>query len=214
MIDCLLCFWKFRCSRIAEFPFSGIPKQFGISKQLLGTPLVRVSCSLRVLVVLLGFAAFAENSEAQPKTDLRVHIKESIHDVADSLFRMNGEEWSGTVWSDVPDLRRTGKSSPVNGFALEELTVEQLSSAVDPSGQSLSQVSITIRGSLLMSDGRIVLVDVEHPASILGSNDQSFEEQYPDLLKKDSSLWSNIIRPAIVALGAAAVIALFFIVRS
>lgn len=46
------------------------------------------------------------------------------------------------------------------------------------------------------------------------SNDPMEVDRYEGIVTKDSSLWSNVIQPLLVGLGAAAIIALFFFVRS
>lgn len=153
------------------------------------------------------------NASAQ-SNDLPDLIKRNIHHLADSLFAVNGEAWSGTVWSDVQDFRRTGQGTDRNGFVLEDIQIEESGLSVDPMGNSLSLVSLRIRGNLLLKEGKIIPIEVERALDVLHDRQMPLSERYPELLRKDSSLWSNVIQPALVALGAAAIIALFFFVRS
>lgn len=186
MIFSRSCNWKFRCPRIAEFPF----------------------LIVAVIVCTSGKVT------AQSGSDLPAMIKHNIHQLADSLFTANGEAWSGMVWSQVPDFRQPGKPGMTNGFVLEEIQIEQTSSSIDPMGKTLSLVSLHLRGNLLLNEGKIIPVEVEQALDVLGDQQLTLSERYPELLRKDSSLWSNVIQPALVALGAAAIIALFFFVRS
>jgi hypothetical protein len=81
-------------------------------------------------------------------------------------------------------------------------------------GKTLSIVALRLRGNLLLKEGKIIPVEVERALDVLHDQQVTLSERYPELLRKDSSLWSNVIQPALVALGAAAIIALFFFVRS
>jgi hypothetical protein len=177
--------WKFRCPRIAEFPFWMV-----------------------AVMMVIGSEVSAQSTELP---DL---VRRNIHQLADSLFQANGETWSGTVWSDVPDFRRVGPGAEKNGFVLEEVRIEERGSSLDPMGKELSLVSISVRGNLLLKEGKIIPVEVERALEVLHDQQMPLSERYPELLRKDSSLWSNVIQPALVALGAAAIIALFFFVRS
>jgi hypothetical protein len=177
--------WRFRCPRIAEFPFW-------------------------MVSVLLICSSRASGQSAE----LPQMIKQNIHQLADSLFKANGEAWSGAVWSDVPDFRQAGQSGTLNGFLLEEIQIEESSSSLDPAGKMLSLVALRLRGNLLLNGGKIIPVEVERALDVLHDQQTTLSEHYPELLRKDSSLWSNVIQPALVAIGAAAIIALFFFVRS
>lgn len=141
-------------------------------------------------------------------------IKRDIRRLVDSLIRANGERWSGTVWSTVPTFREEGDGSESNGFVLRDIQIEERSSSVDPIGKELSLISVRISGDLLLKGGKILPVEVERALDVLHDQQMPLSERYPELLRKDSSLWSNVIQPALVALGAAAIIALFFFVRS
>jgi hypothetical protein len=180
--------WKFRCPRIAEFPFC-----------------------IGAAVILSSLLT----SNLQAQTELPELVKRNVHQIVDSLFTSNGESWSGTVWSSSPDFRRPATDhTNTNGFILEELQIEEMSSLIDPSGRTLSLVQMRLRGNLLMKEGKIIPLEVERALDVLHDQQQPLAERYPDLLRKDSSLWSNVIQPALVAIGAAAIIALFFFVRS
>lgn len=167
------------------------------------------------LVLLIVLAT----SNARAQAELPELVKQQVHRIVDSLFTSNGEAWSGTVWSSSPEFRRTasGGSSEgpsVNGFVLEELQIEETNSSLDPTGRTLSLVQMRFSGVLLMKEGKIIPVEVERALDVLHDQQAPLSERYPELLRKDSSLWSNVIQPALVALGAAAIIALFFFVRS
>lgn len=189
MISSELHNWKFRCPRIAEFPFW---------------------IGLLVIVVLVSQSPV----RAQSDGDLPALIKKNISHIADSLFMANGERWSGKVWSAVPDFRAVGDSGENNGFVLEDIRIEETNSSADPSGRVLSLVSVRVRGNLLLIEGKIIPVEVERALDVLHDQQMPLSERYPELLRKDSSLWSNVIQPVLVAVGAAAIIALFFFVRS
>jgi hypothetical protein len=153
------------------------------------------------------------NASAQ-SSDLPELIDRNIHQIADSLFKANGESWSGTVWSEVPDFRRAGSGAENNGFVLEQIQIEESGSSADPMGRQMSFVSMRVSGNLLLKGGKIIPVEVERALDVLHDQQMALSERYPELLRKDSSLWSNVIQPALVAIGAAAIIALFFFVRS
>lgn len=176
---------KFRCPGIAEFPFW--------------------------MVAVLMISASAK---AQGSSDLPDLIRQNVSRLADSLFTANGEQWSGQIWSAAPDFRSAAKTAQQNGFILESLTIEEEGISVDPTGKELALVSMRMEGSLLLNGGKIVPVEVERAINVLHDQQMPLAERYPELLRKDSSLWSNVIQPALVALGAAAIIALFFFVRS
>lgn len=158
------------------------------------------------------FIFMAGGAHAQVSVELPELIKRNIAQVADSLFTSNGEAWSGTIWSDVPDFRHSGQGG--NGFQLQDIRIEELSTSLDPTGRSLSLVSLRIEGNLLLNGGKMIPVEVERALDVLHDRQMPLSERYPELLRKDSSLWSNVIQPALVAIGAAAIIALFFFVRS
>jgi hypothetical protein len=178
--------WKFRCPRIAEFPFW----------------------------IVAAIACLSVSASAQSIGELPELIKRNIHQLADSMFTANGESWSGTIWSQVPDFRRAGQPGVTNGFVLEEIEVEETSTSVDPMGKAFAIVSLRLRGNLLLKEGKIIPVEVERALDVLHDQQMTLSERYPELLRKDSSVWSNVIQPALVAIGAAAIIALFFFVRS
>jgi hypothetical protein len=176
---------KFRCPGIAEFPFW--------------------------LVAVLLISSLAK---AQGSTELPELIRQNVARLADSLFAANGEQWSGQIWSASPDFRVPAKTAQQNGFILESLAIEEQGISVDPMGKELALVSMRMEGSLLLKEGKIITVEVERSLDVLHDQQMPLSERYPELLRKDSSLWSNVIQPALVALGAAAIIALFFFVRS
>ena len=176
---------KFRCPGIAEFPFW--------------------------LVAILTISASAR---AQGSNELPDLIRQNVSRLADSLFSANGEQWSGQIWSASPDFRSAAQTAQQNGFILESLAIEEQGISIDPMGKELALVSMRLEGSLLLKGGRIVPVEVERAINVLHDQQMPLVERYPELLRKDSSLWSNVIQPALVALGAAAIIALFFFVRS
>lgn len=163
-----------------------------------------------VLLVLF----VASSARAQATNDLPELVKQNVSRLVDSLFAQQGEKWSGQIWSAAPDFRKAGSATEQNGFILESLEIEELGISVDPNGRELALVSMRIGGSLLMTSGKIVPIEAERALDVLHDQQLPLAERYPELLRKDSSLWSNVIQPTLVALGAAAIIALFFFVRS
>ncbi|HET6511280.1 MAG TPA: hypothetical protein VFH43_03740 [Candidatus Kapabacteria bacterium] len=163
---------------------------------------------------MVALLLLASSAEAQVTSDLPALIRHNVSRLADSLFTANGEQWSGQIWSASPDFRVAARSAQQNGFILESLEIDEQGTSVDPAGKELAIVSMHLEGSLLLKEGKIVPVEVERAINVLHDQQMPLAERYPELLRKDSSLWSNVIQPTLVALGAAAIIALFFFVRS
>lgn len=115
-----------------------------------------------------------------------------------------------TLWyaEPVAFLREERSGPSTAGVLIEEVS---LSSMNEDSANGPNKFLLSIKAQWLKGGGEVrqlVLSDTVRFASDLrGSKVES-------LVQPDIDLWSSIVQPALVAVGAAVVIALFFFVRS